>query len=126
DQADLLGLLGTKDPSRVRNLLHPAQIADNLWQPGQSANVRSNTNVDLLDGELCVRRGNTNVAGGGDVESETVGNAVDHCNDRLLAHVDGANGGLEGVHHALQSPRSAGGILLGALGQSFGSTLDVE
>lgn len=81
DEADLLSLGRAKLSCRHAYLLHPREVPDGLGQPAQRANVGSQADVDLLNGQPDVTRAEPDVGGAGDVDGEAEGDGVEDDDD---------------------------------------------
>lgn len=81
DEALGEGLVGAKVAGRQAHVLDPGGAADNLGQARQRANVGGHADVDLLDGEAGVARGDAHVGAARDVDGQAEADAVQDAND---------------------------------------------
>lgn len=76
-EADAQRLGGREGPRAQAHLLHPAEVADDLGQPGQGAEVGGDADVDFFDAEAGGGGAEADVGAGGDVDGDAVGEAVE-------------------------------------------------
>ena len=95
-QADCLGLGRTEHPRAQTHVLDPAAAPDDFPQAAQRAHIGREANVDLLDRELRVRGADAHVTADADIDAEPERVAVQRCDHRLFAPLDGGDAVLKG------------------------------